>query len=150
MEKTLDVVVLARALAEEAHAGQFRRDGVTPYRNHLEDVWQRVRYGGWIHQAVAWLHDTIEDTWHDGASLADRGIPISVVSAVEMLTKPEDVDYLEYIRKIAEYQIPRQVKIADIMANLSDNPSPNQVKKYSQALSILLHKEITNYWHPVK
>lgn len=150
MEKTYDAVALARALAEEAHAGQFRRDGVTPYRNHLEDVWRRVQHGGQVHQATAWLHDIIEDTSHDRASLVHRGIPLVVVSAVEMLTKPNGADYLEYIHKVAEHPIPRQVKIADILANLSDNPSRNQVKKYSQALSILLNKELPNYWHPIE
>lgn len=150
MEKTFDAVALARALAEEAHAGQFRRDGVTPYRNHLEDVWRRVRYGGWAHQATAWLHDIIEDTHHDMSTLADRGIPQVVISAVQMLTKPKEGNYLEYIYRVAEYPIPRQVKIADIMSNLSDNPSHNQVKKYSQALSILLTKELGNYWHPIE
>lgn len=82
--------------------------------------------------------------------LADRGIPQVVISAVQMLTKPKEGNYLEYIYRVAEYPIPRQVKIADIMSNLSDNPSHNQVKKYSQALSILLTKELGNYWHPIE
>lgn len=54
----------AKAFAYEAHKGQLRKDGVTPFTNHLDDVASIVDLltGDDELVAVAYLHDTIEDT----------------------------------------------------------------------------------------
>lgn len=142
------VVELAKEIAFDAHSGQFRFDGVTNYIMHPLDVVNRLRFADATTRAVAWLHDVLEDTDFTADDLLNRGIPRIVVSAVLILSK-DDQEYEDYLAEVSKYPITRQVKIADILSNLSDNPTKKMVAKYSNALSLLLHKEINNYWHPV-
>jgi len=62
---SLDLVKNAELFAKKKHAGQFRKDGTTPYSKHLEDVVNRLKSLGIIDKELlcaGWLHDTIEDT----------------------------------------------------------------------------------------
>lgn len=126
----------ARGLAIKAHAGQFRRDGKTPYINHVGDVASRV--SGTYRVAVAWLHDVFEDTKLTEADLREIGFPEPIVTAVSVLTKHPGEDYDRYIYNVKADVLARTVKIADILSNLSDTPTAKQVKKYARALTILL------------
>lgn len=132
-----DLVTKAAALAREAHEGQFRRDGKTPYVRHPEAVAQRV-VGDPLAEAVARLHDVVEDTALTADELRKRGIPDEVVSRVQMLTKPEGADYEAYLAMIRRDPIARKVKIADMLTNLSDTPSEKQILKYAKGLLILV------------
>ncbi len=55
----------AQALAAQLHAGQTRKDGVTPYITHTVGVADLVAYWGGDEnqQAIAELHDVIEDCY---------------------------------------------------------------------------------------
>jgi (p)ppGpp synthase/HD superfamily hydrolase len=58
------LVTAAEAFAEQAHAGQYRKDHVTPYIVHPERVADTVRYVQGVTPsmvAAAWLHDVVED-----------------------------------------------------------------------------------------
>ncbi len=127
--------------AKKAHEGQTRYDGVTPYFKHIETVVENTRRlgGGESHFAVAYLHDTIED--NDSISCDDlRQIPVTeeVIKAVNALTKLDGERYEDAIIRAKNNPIARIVKIADNLANLSDDPSRNQVRKYSKSLLDLL------------
>lgn len=130
----------AQMIAARAHSGQTRRDGFTPYFNHLAAVAHAVRNESASVIAAAWLHDVIEDTHETVESLLKAGIPASVVTAVDLLTKKEGVSYEFYIRQITGNWIARRVKFADILCNLHDEPTDKQIRKYVQALSILSEK----------
>ncbi len=67
---------LAHAIARRAHAGQFRRDGSTPYIEHVITVAGRTSEFGGDDQAIAiaWLHDVLEDTKETEESLRRAGI----------------------------------------------------------------------------
>lgn len=146
------IVKLAQTIARGAHAGQFRRDGTTPYITHIEQVVERVaqrlltEQGSFVAsssagsrtQAAAWLHDVIEDSDYTANDLRDIGIPFDVVQAVQLLTKREDQPYDAYIAAIKSNTIARRVKIADMLSNLADGPTNKQIVKYSKALLILL------------
>jgi (p)ppGpp synthase/HD superfamily hydrolase len=80
-----DLVALAEKLARGAHAGQTRRDGVTPYIVHPADVARRVDTDA--EKAVAWLHDVLEDTATTSIDLHEAGIPANVIVAVKALTR---------------------------------------------------------------
>ena len=87
--------------------------------------------------AVAWLHDVLEDTSVTKEQLAMAGIPGDVVATVVSLTntgEPYD-DYLEWIKGIP---MARKVKIADMLHNLSDDPTEKQIWKYANGLVRLL------------
>ena len=61
----MDLVKSAELFAKNKHAGQLRKDGITSYSKHLEDVVNRLKSLGVIDEKIlcaGWLHDTIEDT----------------------------------------------------------------------------------------
>jgi len=59
----MDIIKSAELLAKQKHSGQLRKDGVTTYSKHLEDVVGRLKSLGVVDEAIlcaGWLHDTIE------------------------------------------------------------------------------------------
>ncbi|HRE84595.1 MAG TPA: hypothetical protein PLN52_26380 [Opitutaceae bacterium] len=132
-----DLVAVAARLAHQAHAGQFRRDQKTPYVRHPEAVAQRV-VGDCTAEAVAWLHDVLEDTTTSAENLRAAGIPDGVIACVQLLTKSDTMDYEAYLAAIRRDPIARKVKVADMLANLSDRPSEKQILKYARGLLLLL------------
>lgn len=131
---TYDLVDNARQLATAEHAGQFRRDGVTPYIAHPAAVAASLTEPK--AQAVAWLHDILEDC-DVTVTLLRLAFPGDVVDAVMTLTKRPGQDYQDYICQILLNPLARQVKIADIKHNLSCDPTDSQCKRYAAALAVL-------------
>ncbi|TWT85750.1 GTP pyrophosphokinase [Posidoniimonas polymericola] len=127
------LVDLAEQIAVRSHAGQFRRDGVTPYVEHPRAVVARVGDSPNL-IATAWLHDVLEDTDETRESLLAAGVPAEVVDAVELLTKSPGVAYEAYLSAILGNPIAREVKIADMLSNLADGPTPKQIRKYAAGL----------------
>jgi len=125
-------------MAFSAHLGSFRRDGETPYFEHCNCV-AKCFDEDTPANCVAYLHDTIEDghLTFDDIFVCD---PL-VASLVKWLTHEKSETYSEYIHRVARYDLTRRIKIADIAANLSDNPTANQVLKYLAALAILMEVE---------
>lgn len=136
----MTITVKAEEIARRAHTGQFRRDGVTPYVTHPERVAKRVA-GDLDVEAVAWLHDVLEDTAEAEQSLLDAGIPSHVVDAVKVLTKSPTVGYEEYLASIKNNPLALKVKVQDMLDNLSDSPTEKQIVKYAKGLLILLDGE---------
>ena len=135
-----ELVTKAYIIARAAHYGQFRFDGKTPYITHPERVSTRLEANGFgsEYQAVAMLHDVLEDTEFTAKDLLDRGIPEHIVYAVITLTKEEGIDYGAYLDKVRINELARVVKIADMIDNLSDQPSKKQIIKYATGLLILV------------
>ena len=127
----------AAELARRAHAGQFRRDGATPYIRHPESVASRVA-GDPIAEAVAWLHDVLEDTTMTVETLRDHQMPAEVIAGVITLTKNGEIGYEEYLLRIKADPVARKVKVADMLANLSDHPTERQIVKYAKGLLVLV------------
>ena len=132
-----EIVRLAAQIATDAHRGQFRRDGVTPYISHPEAVAKRVE-GDDLAEAIAWLHDVLEDTAIKVQDLVSFGLPAEIVARVELLTKNDGLEYEQYLRRIKSDPVAKRVKIADMLANLGDRPSERQIVKYAKGLLILL------------
>ncbi len=128
----------ALSIARQAHAGQFRRDGKTPYMNHPIDVSDYFEPFT-IEWQGALLHDTIEDTYMEQADLFNLGVPFAVVQIVLLLTKKKETSYNDFISHIIKSgnKAAIRVKMADILANLSDKPTFRQMVKYGKALSRL-------------
>ena len=133
---TLDEI--ARELAAAAHAGQFRRDGVTPYLSHPAAVAMRLKNESEEVIAAAWLHDVLEDTTTTKADLEKAGIPAPVIQAVAKLTHEDAVAYELYLTGIKGDPICKKVKIADMLSNLADSPTDRQILKYARGLTLLL------------
>ena len=136
----LDQVELARQIATAAHAGQVDKAG-RPYIDHPRRVACRVVE--LRAQAVAWLHDVLEDTDLVAEDLTGRGVDDDVVAAVQLLTRTGDDSC--YSARIAADPLAREVKLADI----ADNTDPARTElldpatrerlaaKYRRALSAL-------------
>lgn len=91
--------------------------------------------------ALAWMHDLKEDTnWPGGLSSEYE----QVEKCLDWLTKPEDMDYIEYIKRIRKWANTRQeaywVKLADMKDHLSQTETlTDKLKeKYLAALLYLL------------
>lgn len=125
-----------KGIATKAHEGQTRKDGITPYITHPERVVARLA-GDPDAQAVAWLHDVVEDTSETIESLRGRGVPENILEAVDALTKRPGIDYAEYIQRIKSNTLARKVKIADMMDNLSGSPGPEARARYIKGLKTL-------------
>ncbi len=132
----MTIADIAKQIALRAHSGQFRRDGVTPYVTHPERVAARVA-GDLEAEAVAWLHDVLEDSSEDETSLAEAGIPCSVIGAVKLLTKTRGTPYGDYLAGVRRNELARKVKIQDMLDNLADSPTEGQIVKYAKGLLIL-------------
>lgn len=131
--RTLSEVI---TYASMHHNGQFRRDGVTPYTNHLQDVASCVSND--VLKKIAWLHDILEDTPLEPSELRSFLDEDEVFDAVVALTKPHsDIDYFEYLESVKGNRNAILVKISDLINNLKDSPTKNQVIKYGLALNQL-------------
>lgn len=126
------VLKLCESIAREAHAGQYRRNGVTPYIFHPEEVTSRCE--SFVGKCGAWLHDTIEDTFISESELLKRGVPQEIVDVVVLVTKREGQPYIEYLDQIKTNEYAVEVKVADMLSNLSDKPTTRQIRKYSKGL----------------
>lgn len=134
--KTL-LVDAAREYATFAHAGQFRRDGVTPYIEHPRKVAALLEGESDEVIAVAHGHDIFEDSHYTMRDMLDAGFPMVVVTAIHALTKRPGDNYHTYLHRVAQDPIARRVKIADMLANLTDSPTPRQVERYTKGILFL-------------
>ena len=133
----MDYIKTAEGIATKAHEGQFRKGGEIPYITHPQRVARRVK-GDPEAEAVAWLHDVLEDSDYTEGDLLQEGIPANVVEAVKVLTKSKEIPYTEYLENVRENALAKKVKVQDMLDNLSDKPSKNQILKYSKGFLVLL------------
>lgn len=129
------IAIVSRA-ATEAHRGQTRKDGKTPFIVHPERVAKCVAHYGGNHVGViaAWLHDVIEDNTEGAAivrkALEETCLPENnlheIYAIVLALTKNPAIpgkrerfaDTLDRILHAPDQAI--LVKICDRMDNLID------------------------------
>jgi (p)ppGpp synthase/HD superfamily hydrolase len=95
---------------------------------------------------AAVLHDVVEDTSTSLEGLRAAGVPEQVVTAIEHLTRrPEEKDYLTFIRRVKRNPIARRVKLADLrdnfdpvrLAKLDAETQERLRRKYGEALADL-------------
>lgn len=124
-------------IAIDAHKEQERKNGLA-YITHPIAVSRRFTPYS-IAWQVALLHDVLEDTATTETDLFNLGVPFEVVQAVKILTKKKETSYPDFISHIIKSgnKTAIRVKIADILHNLSDDPSIHQLKKYGEALTRL-------------
>lgn len=152
LELAAKQLALAIDIAKKAHKDQFRRDGKTPYMQHVRLVVKKTTSLAMnlkvskleiVHlMAVAYLHDVIEDhgdIYHP-VKLKELGVDPDIIAGVQALTREPDDEYDVFIANIA-YTGRRWivVKIADMLANLSDDPSLKQINRYSGAIKFLMN-----------
>lgn len=132
-----DQIKLAESIARRVHANQYRRDGVTPYINHVETVVELLGKNDKKAIAAAWLHDTLEEG-SNVSELISAGIDKEIVDIVKVLTKDKHQSYSDYINTVSQNATASKIKLADIAHNLYDDPTAHQIEKYAKALGLLL------------
>lgn len=132
----------AMKLAYEMHEGQKDRSGI-PYIFHpIHLAEQMVDEDSTI---VALLHDIVEDTSMTFDKLLDLGFTSEIVDAIQLLTKPEEEDYLDYVSRVKQNELARKVKHLTHNMDLTrlDQPSQKDYErknKYLKALELLINK----------
>lgn len=112
----MDWVARARTLALEAHAGQVDKAG-HPYIGHVGRVAAAVR-GDDEAEAVAWLHDVIEDCPAFAGQV--QAFPAPLQDAVRLLSRTSAADADTYYARISADPLALKVKLADIADNADE------------------------------
>ena len=135
------MVDLALSIARKAHEGQLDKAGVD-YIEHPIYVASQVDTEE--EKAVALLHDVIEDSPVSAEGLLQAGLPETVVTAVQVLTKKKEQDYQTYLETVKKNPLVRVVKLADLKHNsdlsrLSSitEKDKERLKKYKKAIDFL-------------
>lgn len=128
-------------LAVEAHAGQVDRYGA-PYILHPLRVMLRLETE--LEQMVAVLHDVVEDTPVTLAALQEAGFPLTVVEAVDHLSRRAGETYEAFIERLRPHPLARRVKLADLEDNMDLRRIPDLVEhdlprlqRYRRAWTVL-------------
>ena len=138
-----DLVARAKDLAHRAHAGQVDKAG-RPYIEHVARVAAAVADDPEA-EAVAWLHDVLEDCPGYESEVLD--FPARIAKSVVLLTRWEGESATTYYDILACHpvSIPYRVKLADIADNadesrlalLDEKTAARLRKKYARARAAL-------------
>lgn len=132
----------AMIIAYEAHKNQTDKSGV-PYIYHPIHVAEQMDTENEC--IIALLHDVVEDTNVTFKQL-EEVFSKEIIDILKLLTREENIEYDEYIKRIKNNSIACKVKIADLTHNLDktrlDFVTEVDVKrneKYKKALQILYY-----------
>lgn len=132
----------AMIIAYEAHKSQVDKSGV-PYIYHPIHVAEQMDTENEC--IIALLHDVVEDTNVTFKQL-EEVFSKEIIDILKLLTREENIEYDEYIKRIKNNSIACKVKIADLTHNLDktrlDFVTEVDVKrneKYKKALQILYY-----------
>ena len=129
-------------IAYEAHKNQVDKSGV-PYIYHPIHVAEQMDTENEC--IIALLHDVVEDTNVTFKQL-EEVFSKEIIDILKLLTREENIEYDEYIKRIKNNSIACKVKIADLTHN-SDKTRLDFVtevdvkrnEKYKKALQILYY-----------
>ncbi len=146
-EENTNMLELARSIAFEAHKGQQDKAG-KDYVLHPIRVAEKLKNYCSEVQIVAYLHDTIEDTFVTPEFLKEKGFNDEIVEAVLSVTRKEGESYMEFIRRCAENPISRIVKTEDLKDNMDitrlnkiTDEDIQRLRKYHKAYKYLTKNE---------
>lgn len=116
MEKSLEEQLeQAIKLVSIKHYGQKDKAN-KPYLFHLLYVMNNL--DDLNAKIVGVLHDILEDTDITRNDLFNYGFSEEIVIAVEILTKPKNQKYMDYIENIKSNNIAKKVKLIDLKHNM--------------------------------
>lgn len=139
----MDLVERAKELAHRAHAGQVDKAG-RPYIEHVARVAAAVSDDRQV-EAVAWLHDVLEDCDDSfRIEILDR-FPQRIYLACCLLDRNRSYNLVEYYAVIRSNPRALRVKLADIADNadearlalLDDKTAARLRRKYAKAVQAL-------------
>ncbi|MDR2350103.1 MAG: HD domain-containing protein [Deltaproteobacteria bacterium] len=134
----------ALRIAYDAHHGQMDKAGM-PYVTHPIHLAEHIGEDENL-IAAALLHDVVEDTAITFERLAEEGINEEVIAAVRLLTRDENVPYMDYVRNVKDSgnAIAIAVKLADLRHNRYirryakvDDKAKARLERYGRAIELL-------------
>ena len=138
MTNTSTLLEKALQIATDAHLYQVDKAGA-PYIFHPIRVLNRCSTDD--EKIVALLHDTIEDTEVTAEYLLMEGFPRNIVDAILSVTRNEDENYEDFIKRSRLNPIGRQVKLHD----LEDNMDITRLNELTEKDLYRLNKYIKAY-----
>ena len=131
----------ALRLCFDAHKDQVDKSGM-PYVFHPFHLAEQMPDEDTV--VTALLHDVVEDTAFTPDDLLHMGFPSRIVEAIALLTHEDGVPYMDYVAKIRDNPIARQVKLADLRHNSDltrleqvDDRARQRAEKYARAIALL-------------
>lgn len=131
----------AMKLMFEKHKDQVDKSGM-PYVFHPMHVAESMEDENTT--VVALLHDIVEDTDMTLDDLRQLGFNEECLTALNLMTHDESVDYFDYVVSIGENDIARKVKMSDLKHNSDLTRLSNvtekdlmRVEKYKRCLNYL-------------
>lgn len=115
MKSLEDQLEMAIKIASINHYGQ-KDKSENPYIFHLMHVMNNVENASC--KIVAVLHDILEDTDITKDDLINYGFSENIVEAINVLTKPKQQVYMQYIENVKKNSIAKQVKLVDLKHNM--------------------------------
>lgn len=106
----------AIGIALNAHAGTKDKGGM-PYILHPLRLMLNLSTKN--EMIVAILHDIIEDTSVTLDDLREAGFSDDVVIAVDHLTRQDNENYADFIKRVSLNRLARKVKIEDLKDNMN-------------------------------
>lgn len=137
-------VAAAIRFMKRAHRGQKDLGG-KPYWKHPVRVMARLgRSASLVEKHAALLHDVIEDTETTFADLEKAGFHADVLTAVELLTRPSNLTYRRYIRRliVSGNTAAMRVKLADLLDNMDRTRIIPDKRRHASLLS--RHRQAEN------
>ena len=133
----------AEVLARCLHHGQKDKAG-KPYIEHLEFVVEHLDASTDEMRAVAWLHDSVEDTAISIDEIQEQFGNV-IANAILAISKRKDEDYQDYLIRVKQNALARSVKLADLQHNADLSRLPRikeedilRKEKYLAAMAFLL------------
>ena len=133
--------IKARKFCYRAHKKQRDKSGV-PYVFHPFHVAEQMTTEA--STIVALLHDVVEDTKYPLDDIAALGFGKEIVEAVALMTHEDGVPYMDYVAKLKDNPIAREVKLADLAHNSDparlgkiNKKAKERLEKYQKAIAFL-------------
>jgi (p)ppGpp synthase/HD superfamily hydrolase len=131
----------AMRIALRAHRNQFDKNEF-PYVHHPLHIAEQMQSEDAV--VVALLHDVLEDSKYTAEDLLKDGIPTRCVEAIQLLTRVDGSDYMDYINSLKDNRIALIVKRADLLHNMDptrripfDNKYESRTQRYQKALELV-------------
>lgn len=133
----------AKDIATRAHSGQVDKAG-RPYLEHCARVAAAVA-GDPEAEAVAWLHDVLEDCADEFKNELLSGVPVHIFRAVHAMTRWKGQSSRFYYNRVRDNHLALRVKLADIADNadesrlsmLDEETATRLRRKYAKAIRCL-------------
>jgi len=140
----MSAVKQAIEFAREIHKNQWRKSSPLPYIVHPLRVYYRAKKINLPErsQVLSILHDTYEDSINKKQTLESikKMFGDTIANLVVLLSHDSSTDYVIYFLKLSlKSKTALEVKILDMVDNISDNPYQKQIEKYKDAIESLLN-----------